>query len=66
LPTTLVSVTYARSSAEGLAIRLRLNQPAVIVRVGNDRVLLDLRTVLNEAEENQIVQAFQKVTMEMP
>jgi hypothetical protein len=46
-----------------MAIRLRENQPPVIVRVGKDQVLLDLRTVLNEEEEAHVVRAFQKVTM---
>jgi L-seryl-tRNA(Ser) seleniumtransferase len=63
LPTTLVSVTHEFWPAEKMAIRLRENQPPVIVRVGKDQVLLDLRTVLNEEEEAHVVRAFQKVTM---
>jgi L-seryl-tRNA(Ser) seleniumtransferase len=65
LPTTLVSVTHERCSPEAMAIRLRRNQPPVIVRLGGDQIMLDLRTVLNEADENQIMRAFQKVTEEL-
>ena len=64
LPTTLVSVVNQRCSPQAMAASLRKNQPPVIVRVGSGQILMDLRTVLNEDEENQIVRAFQMVTKE--
>jgi L-seryl-tRNA(Ser) seleniumtransferase len=45
LPTTLVSISAGELGANGLAVRLRLGEPAVIVRVEAGRVLLDPRTV---------------------
>jgi L-seryl-tRNA(Ser) seleniumtransferase len=66
LPTTLVSLDPAHYSAEEMARRLHRNQPPVIARVEHDRLLLDLRTVLNEREEDEIVTAFQKLAAEVP
>jgi L-seryl-tRNA(Ser) seleniumtransferase len=63
LPTTLVSVDHAQCSAEELANRLRHNQPPVIARVERGRLLLDLRTVLDEQEEDEIVRAFEKMAL---
>jgi L-seryl-tRNA(Ser) seleniumtransferase len=57
----LVSVDHAQCSPEELANRLRHNQPPVIARVERGRLLLDLRTVLDEGEENQIVRAFEQL-----
>jgi L-seryl-tRNA(Ser) seleniumtransferase len=51
LPTVLVSLSAARVSADELAARLRSSTPAVIVRVEEGRVLLDLRTVFPEQDE---------------
>ena len=65
LPTTVLSVAHERCSPEAMAIRLRADQPGVIVRLGGEQIVLDLRTVLNEAEETQIVQAFQKIAEEL-
>lgn len=66
LPTTLVSLEHAHSSAEEMARRLRRNRPPVIARVERDRLMLDLRTVLDEDEENQIVRAFEQLGVELP
>ncbi|MBX7223146.1 MAG: L-seryl-tRNA(Sec) selenium transferase [Blastocatellia bacterium] len=46
LPTTLVGLQPAEFSAAELETRLRAANPPVIVRVENDHVWLDLRTVL--------------------
>lgn len=62
LPTTLVSVWHERCSAQAMATRLRSNQPPVIVRLASDHIMLDLRTVLDEGEETQLVQALRKVS----
>jgi L-seryl-tRNA(Ser) seleniumtransferase len=50
LPTTLLAVSCAAMSAGELADALRENQPPIIARVENDRVLLDLRTVFPEQD----------------
>ena len=45
LPTTLVALMPGEIGAHGLALRLRLGDPAVVARVQDERVLLDVRTV---------------------
>jgi L-seryl-tRNA(Ser) seleniumtransferase len=45
LPTTLVALSPGPLGANGLALRLRLGNPAIIARVEQDRVLLDPRTL---------------------
>ena len=45
LQTTLVALAPGEIGAHGLALRLRLGQPAVITRVHEGEVLLDVRTV---------------------
>jgi L-seryl-tRNA(Ser) seleniumtransferase len=51
LPTTLVAITCYSLSAGELAARLRSSDPAVVARVEDGRVLLDLRTVFPEQDE---------------
>ena len=51
LPTTLVALDPGALGANGLALRLRLGEPAVIGRVEQDRVLLDPRTLPPERFE---------------
>ncbi len=45
LPTTLVALDPGALGAHGLALRLRLGEPALVVRVEGGQVLLDPRTV---------------------
>jgi L-seryl-tRNA(Ser) seleniumtransferase len=45
LPTTLVALDAGELGPDGLALRLRLGQPALVARVSDDRVLLDPRTL---------------------
>jgi len=45
LPTCLIALTHVDRSADELCARLRTNDPPVIARVEERRVLLDLRTV---------------------
>jgi L-seryl-tRNA(Ser) seleniumtransferase len=45
LPTFVVALDAGALGAEGLALRLRLGDPAIIARVQGDRVLLDPRTL---------------------
>ena len=62
LPTFLLAVTAESLSADELAARLRRNDPPIVARVDEGRVLLDLRTVLSPAEESHIVRALMGVT----
>jgi len=55
LPTTLIAVEAAGASAAALEARLRAGDPAVVARIQDDRVVLDLRTV-DEAEEETLAQ----------
>jgi L-seryl-tRNA(Ser) seleniumtransferase len=50
LPTRLIALTHSELSADELSARLRANAPAVIARVEEGRVLLDLRTVFPEQD----------------
>ena len=56
LPTFLLAITAKALSADELAARLRASNPAVVGRVEEGRLLLDLRTVFKE-EEPEIVNA---------
>jgi L-seryl-tRNA(Ser) seleniumtransferase len=48
LPTMLVALDAGALGPDGLALRLRLGDPPVVVRVSADRVLLDPRTLPEE------------------
>jgi L-seryl-tRNA(Ser) seleniumtransferase len=54
LPTALLAVTHSRHSAQELEKLLRQNSPPVIARVEQDALLLDLRTVFEEQDEELI------------
>jgi L-seryl-tRNA(Ser) seleniumtransferase len=45
LPTTLVALEAGSLGPDGLALRLRLGEPPLVVRVAAGRVLLDPRTL---------------------
>ncbi len=60
LPTKLIAVSSDRLSADQLSEHLRANDPPVIVRVENDQVLLDLRTVLPDKDQT-VAQALASV-----
>ena len=51
LPTRLVQLTPRAGSAAKLESRLRGLHPAIVARIEHDRVLLDLRTVLPEQDD---------------
>ena len=61
LPTTVIAVTCAGLSADELAAALRRNQPPIVARVEEGRVLLDLRTVLPE-QEPVIASALERIS----
>jgi len=48
LPTTLVALDPGVLGAHGLALRLRLGNPAVIARVMDNRVVMDVRTIADD------------------
>ncbi len=50
LPTTLVALDAGSLGADGLALRLRVGTPAIVTRVGGGRVLLDPRTLPEDAD----------------
>jgi L-seryl-tRNA(Ser) seleniumtransferase len=50
LPTRLLALSSANTSADGLAALLRSSDPPIIARVESGRVLLDLRTVFPEQD----------------
>jgi L-seryl-tRNA(Ser) seleniumtransferase len=60
LPTRLLALTRAGLSADELAARLRANDPPIVARVEDGRVLLDLRTVFEE-QDDLIVRALAAV-----
>ena len=63
LPTFLLAVTAQSLSADELAARLRRNDPPIVARVEEGRVLLDLRTVLGAAEEGHIARALLDISV---
>jgi L-seryl-tRNA(Ser) seleniumtransferase len=50
LPTILLAISCHGLSADEIATRLRANDPAIIARVDEGRVLVDLRTVFPEQD----------------
>ncbi len=50
LPTVAIALDPGPAGADGLALALRAGSPPVVVRVGEGRVLIDLRTVPPEDE----------------
>ncbi|MBZ5524767.1 MAG: L-seryl-tRNA(Sec) selenium transferase [Acidobacteriia bacterium] len=60
LPTHLLAITCENLSADELAAKLRSHQPAVVARVEDGRVLLDLRTVF-EDEEAEVIGALSQI-----
>jgi len=60
LPTALVAVTHTRHSAQKLEAFLRRNSPPIIARVERDELLLDLRTVFEDQDE-EVARAFERI-----
>jgi L-seryl-tRNA(Ser) seleniumtransferase len=65
LPTWLVAATHPSIGADKLAAALRAAKPPIVARVGEDRVLLDPRTLLPE-DEPLVVSAFRRLAGESP
>ena len=51
LPTRLIAITDSNTSNDALAASLRAQNPPIVARIENDRVILDLRTVPPEDDE---------------
>ena len=51
LPTTIIALSHSAFGATDLEAALRAQDPPVIARIDNNRVLLDLRTVLPEQDQ---------------
>jgi L-seryl-tRNA(Ser) seleniumtransferase len=51
LPTFLIAMQHGAMSTDELAAKLRRNDPPIIARVEEDRVVLDLRTVFADEDE---------------
>ncbi|HEX7049790.1 MAG TPA: L-seryl-tRNA(Sec) selenium transferase [Longimicrobiales bacterium] len=60
LPTTLIALPADARSAAATEAALRAGQPAVVARISDGRVVLDLRTVLPE-EEDALFEAVARV-----
>jgi L-seryl-tRNA(Ser) seleniumtransferase len=50
LPTTLIALRSERHSADAVASNLRLEDPAIVLRIEEDNALVDLRTVSPDDE----------------
>ena len=60
LPTRLVAVTSAKFSADELSSKLRTWDPPVVARVEQGRILLDLRTVFPD-QDQQVLAAIKHI-----
>jgi L-seryl-tRNA(Ser) seleniumtransferase len=47
-PTTLIAITHPEKSAQDIEYQLRTSSPAIIARISEGKVLLDLRTVFDD------------------
>jgi L-seryl-tRNA(Ser) seleniumtransferase len=65
LPTTLVALDPGPLGADGLALRLRLGDPAIVTRVADGRVLLDPRTLL-PSDPDELALALSQVAESAP
>ena len=62
LPTALVSIAHSAHSAQELESLLRRQSPAVVARVEHDRLLLDLRTVFEDQDE-ELARVFERIAL---
>ena len=63
LPTTLITLTSAQTSAAELEEKLRRHTPPIIARIIDDQLTIDLRTVTSEGEKI-LLAAFQRLAAE--
>ncbi len=60
LPTKLIAISHTRHNAQALEALLRRNVPPLIARVEQDQVVLDLRTVFEDQDE-EIAKALERL-----
>jgi len=65
LPTRVLALRAARESATDLEARLRRGSPPVLVRIKEDRILLDLRTI-PDSEEPALLRALRAALSRRP
>jgi L-seryl-tRNA(Ser) seleniumtransferase len=53
--TALIALVHQTMSAEDIASQLRANEPPIVTRIEDDRVLIDLRTVAKNDESDLII-----------
>ncbi|MGR3219899.1 MAG: L-seryl-tRNA(Sec) selenium transferase [Candidatus Anammoxibacter sp.] len=61
IPTMLLSISSKHINATDISKQLRLNDPPVFGRIERNMVLLDLRTVIDDGEEREILKALQRM-----
>lgn len=61
IPTKLIALSADTLSAQELSDRLRQNDPPIFARIEKDRLLIDLRTVLNRADVDEILNALLRI-----
>jgi L-seryl-tRNA(Ser) seleniumtransferase len=61
LPTKLVVITHTHHSAQNLSAMLRRNRPPIVARLEKDELLLDLRTVLDDQQEQEIAASLSRI-----
>ena len=63
LPTCLLAMKHQKLSANELAARLRASDPAIVARVEEERLMLDLRTVFPE-QDQVVAEALSRIATE--
>ncbi|MFQ5862275.1 MAG: L-seryl-tRNA(Sec) selenium transferase [Candidatus Brocadiales bacterium] len=61
IPTKLISLSMETPSAQEVSDRLRQNNPPIFARIEKDRLLLDLRTVRDRADVEEILNALLRI-----
>jgi L-seryl-tRNA(Ser) seleniumtransferase len=61
LPTVLIGVTHSHYGPHDLCALLRRNEPPVITRVEQNQLLIDLRTVFDDEQEEEIKLVFERI-----
>lgn len=61
IPTRVMSVSSEHISTDDIARRLRSNDPPVFGRIERDCVLLDLRTVMSDGGDVEILEALKRI-----
>lgn len=60
IPTKVVAISIKNASPDKLALNLRKSEPPIFSRIRDNKIILDLRTIFPEDEE-EIIKAFKKL-----